>query len=173
MGLSPSRPLLLFFGSMTYAPNRQAVDNLQRHIIPNLKKRLSEFTVAVAGAGLEEAEADTEYLRVLGFVDDLVALIKSADLVVVPLSAGSGTRFKIVESVACGKRVVSTSIGAEGLDRNVFGDRLHIADDWREFAGQVAQLAQEKSGIDVPQAFIEKYDWHHILDRLEAPVMRR
>jgi glycosyltransferase involved in cell wall biosynthesis len=172
LGLPLHGPLLLFFGSMTYAPNIQALENLRNYVIPELKTRLDDFTVAVAGAGLIRSKAKGEHLRVLGFVDDILALIKSADLVIAPLSAGSGTRFKIIESVACGKRVVSTSIGAEGLDRCAFGDTLHIADAWSAFADQAARLVSDKSNAEIPSSFEETYDWQHITDRLHLPTLQ-
>lgn len=172
LGLPLQGPLLLFFGSMTYPPNMQAVGNLRRYVIPQLETRLDDFTVAIAGAGLAESDAGGDHLHVLGFVDDIIALIKSADLVIAPLNAGSGTRFKIIESVACGKRVVSTSIGAEGLKRSAFGDMLHIADDWSTFADKVAHLVLDKSTPETPSDFEETFDWQHIISRLQFPPLQ-
>jgi glycosyltransferase involved in cell wall biosynthesis len=169
MDLPVDGPLLLYFGSMTYAPNRQAVKNMSRYVIPMLRERLPDFTVAVAGAGLEGAHEESSHLRILGFVDDLVALIKSADLVIVPLTAGSGTRLKIVESAACGRRVLSTTIGCEGLYRDAFGEALVVADDWPTFAAAAARLAREKREVTLPASFCERYDWQQIFRRLEAP----
>jgi glycosyltransferase involved in cell wall biosynthesis len=171
MGLPVNEPVLLYFGNMTYTPNRQAVANLSRHVIPMLSERLPDFTVAVAGAGLKGMQDESRHLKILGFVDDLAALIKSVDLVIVPLTAGSGTRLKIIESAACGRRVLSTTIGCEGLDRDAFGEALVVADDWPAFADAAVRLAGAKREVALPLSFRETYDWQRIFRRLQVPPL--
>ncbi len=174
LGLFPSRYHVLFFGNFGYPPNRQALSHLRQHVLPAFKSIVSDFCLVVAGAGLEPANLTEEKVQILGFVEDLVALIKSVDLVVAPLTAGSGTRLKILESVACGQRVVSTSIGAEGLEREAFGDMLHVSDDWGEFAQTMARLLpRPKPVTELPAPFCQLYAWPHIVSRLRFPQRRR
>jgi GT2 family glycosyltransferase len=110
------------------------------------------------------------HLLFTGFVDDIAALIKASDVVIVPLTAGSGTRYKILESVACGRRVISTSLGAEGLVRSALGQALTIADDWSEFAQQTAHALSLPREVPLPQSFIEHYDWNHVFQALDSTL---
>lgn len=108
---------LLFFGNFRYEPNRAAVDYLVEELAPELAAAAPDARVRLAGPGAESLPGTTDLPAVvdrLGFVDDLPATIRGADVVVVPLRAGSGSRLKIIESLACGTVVVSTPIGAEG-----------------------------------------------------------
>jgi glycosyltransferase involved in cell wall biosynthesis len=75
-------------------------------------------------------------------VNDAVAALARAKLAVVPLLSGSGTRFKILEAWAAGRAVVSTTLGAEGLDARD-GEHLVIADDAETFATAIARLLQD------------------------------
>lgn len=108
---------LLFFGNFRYEPNVEATEYLIEDLCPRLATADVDATVRIAGPGYEriaEAHELPDSLEVLGFVEDLPATIRGAELVVVPLSTGSGSRLKIIESLACGTTVVSTPIGAEG-----------------------------------------------------------
>lgn len=108
---------LLFFGNFRYEPNREAVDYLVEELAPELAAAAPDARIRIAGPGAETLPDAADLPAVvdrLGFVDDLPATIRGADIVVVPLRAGSGSRLKIIESLACGTIVVSTPIGAEG-----------------------------------------------------------
>jgi glycosyltransferase involved in cell wall biosynthesis len=171
-GLSDGESVAFFFGNLDYRPNVMAVENIYREIVPWLDKWQSPVRIMVAGQGgarswLNRLQERSERVIVVGFVQDITAYIKSADVVIVPLTTGSGTRFKIVESVGCGCRVVSTGIGAEGLDRRVFGDGLVIRDHWKDFAQGIAETAK-LGPLSPSQAFIETYDWDHIIQKLET-----
>ena len=94
-----------------------------------------------------------------------------AAVVVVPLRIGGGSRLKILEALAAGKAVVSTSVGAEGLELNP-GEHLLIADDPKEFAQKVVELLRSpdrrrRLGQAGRQRIIECYDWENIAKKLE------
>src|SRR5262249_33245415 len=128
---------LLFVGTLGYFPNADAVSFLSREVLPALDRIGSrEARVDVIGACDTGALGDLRLdprLRIHGFLEDLAPLYASADAAVVPLRAGGGTRIKILEAFAHGVPVVSTSIGAEGLD--VVADvHLLLADEAESFA---------------------------------------
>ena len=108
----------LFFGSLWYPPNRQALEWLLESW-PLVRKRLPDATLVVAGRGagpeLEAWAARTEGVELLGFVPDLRPLFQDCALVVVPLWKGGGTKVKTIEAMAAGKPILSTPVGAEGL----------------------------------------------------------
>jgi glycosyltransferase involved in cell wall biosynthesis len=168
-GIGNDELMLLFFGNLKYPPNQQAVGIILDEIVPRLVDRLHSFKVVIAGAGryaLPARCAVSANVIYAGFVDDLAALIKSADLIIAPLMAGSGTRLKIIESVACGRHVITTSMGIEGLDRNVLGGFVTICDDWDCFAARILETPSGLSPRSPGHDFVARYDWESILMRL-------
>lgn len=166
---------ILFFGPLSHLANAQAVDVILDQLVPRLRKFPYPWKVVIAGAGadpyLERRKGPLpENVLFTGFVDDIVALIKSADVIIVPLTAGSGTRYKILEGIACGRVVISTTIGAEGLDRQVIGDGLIIEDEWERFARAIAQRWNCPRELDLSPAFVEVYDWENIFARANLHV---
>jgi glycosyltransferase involved in cell wall biosynthesis len=146
---------ILFFGVLDYPPNREAVEYLGTHIVPNLPP---EVEVVVAGCGGEHLESLFPQIRFRGFVDDIHALIKDCDGLVVPILAGGGTRMKILETVACGRPVVSTTCGAEGIDLRALGNAITITDEPAAMVEWVEKLAIH-SEVTLPSSFPELYDW--------------
>jgi len=132
---------LLFVGSMGHLPNRVAVHHAAREILPRLQTIAGRRVVLrVAGAGGSEADFDgLQHVEWLGMVPDLTPLYADTDLVIVPLQAAGGTRIKILEAFAHRKAVVSTRMGAEGLNVR-HGEDIQIADSPDEMAAACAQL---------------------------------
>lgn len=170
LGILKDDLLFLFYGSFTYRPNRIAAQLILDQILPRLDKFGRQGKMLFIGRGEPLISQGTRVGRIsvewLGFVDDLVRYIKSANVVLAPLTAGSGTRFKILESIACGRPVVTTPIGAEGLDRRVCGPFLQICDNWDTFAKMTLMVAQRIQPSLSPE-FMAKYDWGRIVERIE------
>ncbi|MEW6277814.1 MAG: glycosyltransferase family 4 protein [Candidatus Eremiobacterota bacterium] len=153
----PGGPLALFLGVMTYAPNREAVDLLLREVAP----RLPEVGFVLAGLGSEAWGKAAPNVHAVGFVDDVVDVLRACDVVVVPLRSGSGTRLKVLEALAAGRPVVSTPKGVEGLHREALGPGLQVEDDWSRFAEAVRRALASPSGIPPGLAL---YDWERLLE---------
>jgi glycosyltransferase involved in cell wall biosynthesis len=171
IGLAQTETLALFFGTLDYLPNATAAEIIVHEIAPRLERLDSAIRVIIAGrcsspGWVSALERLSERVSFVGFVDDIAAYIKSADVVIVPLTMGSGTRFKILESVGCGRRVVSTTIGAEGLNRDALGDSLVVHDDWDAFARAIVETAKQPP-LAPSVDFVQRYDWRHIVDRLQ------
>jgi len=138
---------LFFIGSMGHFPNREAIHFAAEEILPRLQK-LNELPVQlmVAGAGADAHRgefAGLKHLEWLGTVPDVAAAYAEADLVVVPLHAGGGTRIKILEAFAHRKAVVSSRVGAEGLD--IGHDReLVLAETPDEWVVSCTQLLKDE-----------------------------
>lgn len=137
---------VVFSGNLEYDPNRAAVRYFQRRIWPVLRRLHPDLQWWVIG---RNPEAVGHYLngdrriRVIGEVDDAVAAMAPARVSVVPLLAGSGSRFKILEAWAAGVPVVSTRIGAEGLPAR-HGEELLLADGEEEFASAVSAILESE-----------------------------
>lgn len=165
--------LLLYFGTLSYEPNAQAVDVILDELVPRLKNMASGWRIVIAGSDhdryLSRREtAPPPCVTFTGYVEDILSMVKCAHMVIVPLTTGGGTRLKILESVAARRRVISTSVGAEGLDRRVFGDALVVRDDWNEFAAQIVTGLQQPREVNFPPAFAATYDWRTILGQARA-----
>jgi glycosyltransferase involved in cell wall biosynthesis len=131
----PKQPAIVFSGNMAYHPNTAAV----RYFVRNVWPRLEGVEWWLVGKNPEALKISGNGIRVVGAVPNAIEAIAPAKVAVVPLLSGSGTRFKILEAWAAGVPVVSTTIGAEGLDATP-GVHLLIADSAVDFAGAVMHL---------------------------------
>ena len=182
------RPALLFIGSMAYRPCIDAAVWLVRDILPRLQRAIPDLDVWIVGKHptAEVRALASSHVFVTGEVDDVRPYYERCSLAVAPLRAGGGSRLKILEAMALGRPVVSTTIGAEGLDV-VDGKHVAIADDAEGFAQRVeALLADEEKRMNIAGAardlVVAKYDWELIaarqlviyeeLSRLDASLPR-
>jgi glycosyltransferase involved in cell wall biosynthesis len=166
---------LLFTGSMNYQPNIDGVRFFVTEVLPLIRKDLPDVRLDIVGTspGDEVRRLAGAGVRVHGAVPDVRPWYRQAAVVVVPLLHGGGTRLKILEAAACGKAVVATSIGAEGLNFQP-GRDLVIADRPVEFAEGVTVLcrdtaARRRYGRAARQASLG-YDWDVIGDGFNALV---
>ncbi len=172
LGVLEDDLLFLYFGHLQYAPNVEGLDVLQREIMPRLDRHGLRYRLAVAGRGSEELSRRVRHPRLLfaGVVERIEDLINGADAVVTPLLRGGGTRVKIIESIACGRPVVSTSAGAEGLDRAACDGLLNVVDGWDDFACAMTAATRRPSEGIVANTFREQYAWRAIAGRMRFDV---
>ncbi|HLH29275.1 MAG TPA: glycosyltransferase family 4 protein, partial [Acidimicrobiales bacterium] len=125
-----AEPTILFQGLLRYPANIEAANWLVREVLPPLRERLPAVRLRLVGDPSPAVERlhDPPVVTVVGKVPDMTDELASADLVVVPVRYGSGTRIKIIEAFAHRIPVASTSLGAEGLDA-VDGVHLLVGDD--------------------------------------------
>jgi glycosyltransferase involved in cell wall biosynthesis len=114
-----SEPLVLFVGTMGYQPNIQAVDLLVQEIWPAVRAQVPAARLVVIGPCREltaSYHSADQSVTFTGFVDDLRSWYRRARVVCCPIRHGGGTRVKIIEAAAHAKAIVSTRLGAEGLN---------------------------------------------------------
>ena len=130
---------------------------------PRLADRLPGARIRLAGraSGPVEPLGRTPGVTVVGAVDDMGTELEGADIVVVPLRRGSGTRLKILEAFAYGVPVVTTTVGCDGLDVDD-GVHLLVADDPTDFPTRsCACAAMRRSGTGWPppdERYRERYE---------------
>ncbi|MGH2872768.1 MAG: glycosyltransferase family 4 protein, partial [Solirubrobacteraceae bacterium] len=155
-------------------PNVDGVLYFLREIWPRIVAVRSDARFVIIGA--DPAPAIRAHagpgVTIVGPVDDLRPHMSAAAVVVVPLRLGSGTRLKILEAWAMARPVVSTALGAKGLDC-VPGRHLLIADDPSEFAGSVLRVLSEPGLADelgrAGRALVsERYSWQGTAGVLEG-----
>ena len=172
LGIGPATTVLLFFGQLEYAPNREALDIIAREILPRVT---SDAQIVIAGKGDVGALRNSlpaGRVRFAGAVPDIAPYINAADVVLAPIISGGGTRLKILESIACGTPVVSTTLGAEGIDPGVCGGLLSVVDGWEAFVARVLADRPVKPG-NVPAGFLDLYSWASIVGRIDWAAIRR
>lgn len=167
LGINDATRMVFFFGQLDYAPNREALAIIEREIAPRLANGGSDHRIIIAGKG-GPAIGTRGRVRSVGAVEAIAPYINAADIVLAPLVSGGGTRLKILESIACGTPVVSTTVGAEGIDRAVCGDLLTVADGWEAFAEAIGRVSGAKPR-NVPASFVDMYSWANIVRRAHWP----
>jgi len=139
------KPTILFCGAMDYAPNIDALRWYFGEMHTALKARVPELEVLIVGKSpVAEVAAYAQHdgVTVTGSVPDVRPYYRQAWLQMVPLRIGGGTRLKIVESLAIGTPVVSTSIGAQGLALK-HDDNILLADEAGSFVDQIARALND------------------------------
>jgi len=169
----PEPDRLLFFGANNYFPNHDALLYFIDEILPKVIERRPSVKLSIVGPGVQPAviERQSAHVEVVGFVDDLMPHLQRAAAVVVPLRIGGGTRLKIVEAMAKSKAIVSTTIGAEGIDLKHERDVL-IGDSPTDFAQQVVRALADpelctRLGQKARVLAEERYAWTAVVQRLE------
>jgi glycosyltransferase involved in cell wall biosynthesis len=163
-------PRIVFLGSMDWEPNIDAVIYFCQEIFPRVRAEFPTALFQIVGrnphARVKQLASDS--VQVTGTVPSVAEYLRDATLVVVPLRIGGGTRLKIFEAMATGKAIISTSIGAEGLDvKN--GRDLILADEASAF-GEAIVLLLKDAGLrrQYEQAAAQlaaQYDWSKIVQR--------
>jgi glycosyltransferase involved in cell wall biosynthesis len=169
---------LLFFGTLSYGPNVEGLVWFCREVLP--KVRASRPNVRLEVVGLNPPPEVTELGRlprvhITGFVSDIRPKLWEATMCIVPLRVGGGTRLKVLEALAAGCPVVSTTLGAEGLSL-IDGEHLVIADTPEEFAQRTVILLESsdlRHGLAEAgrRAIAQQYDWRQIASQLETALI--
>jgi len=173
---SGNTPRVVFTGSMDWEPNLDAVEYFCRDIWPSILAAVPDARFQIVGRnphGRVRRLASSS-VEVTGTVPSVADYLRDATVVIVPLRIGGGTRLKIFEAMAMGKALVSTSIGAEGLDV-LHGRDLLLADNPDRFANAVLDLLRDpvlRRRYEQAAAIqAQRYDWSRIAEGF-AGVLR-
>jgi len=163
-------PVVVFTGSMDWEPNLDAMEYFCREIWPAVLAAVPDARFQIVGrnpSGRIRRLASSS-VAVTGTVPSVTSYLRDATVVVVPLRVGGGTRLKIFEAMAMGKALVSTTIGAEGLDV-MHGRDLLLADDPSSFAQCVIRLLRDpelRRRYEQSAALqAQRHDWTRIAER--------
>jgi len=135
------KPLVAFVGAMDWEPNIDGAEYFCSEIWPKIRARVPNAIFRLVGRNPDRRvqRLASESVEITGRVPSVVEHLWEAAAVVVPLRIGGGTRLKIYEAMAAGRAVVSTTVGAEGLDVQ-HGEDIVLADDANAFADAVVQI---------------------------------
>jgi polysaccharide biosynthesis protein PslH len=170
----PDGRTVVFFGLMSYMPNIDGAGYFLREIWPRIAEANPQARCKIIGGSPPASLTALAGPRIefTGFVPDLRPHLAEAAAVVVPLRIGGGTRLKIVEAMAMGKAIVSTTLGAEGIEA-VPGRDILIADEPAIFANSVSRLLTEPGlaaqiGNSARQLSEARYAWSSAARALES-----
>lgn len=172
---SPPCPssVITFVGSMDYPPNIDAVLWLGESIFPEIRRRVPHLRFRVVGSRVDprvRALAGQPGIEITGQVDDIRPYLAESLALVVPLRSGGGTRLKILQGMAMGRPVISTTVGAEGIELEA-GKHCLLAETRDEWVNEVVRLHADhqlagrlaKAGRELVE---RKYDWAVCLSSL-------
>jgi len=165
-------PGIFHLGSMDWIPNQDGIKWFLEHIWKEVIKEFPDLKIEIAGRKMPEwlQKYQTKGVTILGEIDDALFFYLSKTIMIVPLLAGSGMRIKILEGMACGNTIISTTIGAEGIqitpEKNIL-----IADSPREFVYQIKKCITNPDicnniGSEAKKLIEEEYNNDIIIQKL-------
>ena len=145
---SGSSNQFFFIGGMDWMPNREAVDLLISEIFPQIKAKIPNAVLHIAGAGTEQLQGG-KGIKCHGFVPDSTEFMQQSGTLLLPLKSGSGVRIKLLEAMRIGVPIVTTSIGKEGIEAL---DCMSIADTTEAFIAAAISLNEN---MDLKEKFAQ------------------
>ena len=171
-GLDRDLPLLVYHGIYSYHPNLEAVRLIASEILPRLARRGCRAKALAIGRDPPEERLHDDVICT-GPVPNLAPYLKSADLAVIPLQKGGGTRMKILEYFAAGVPVIATSKAMEGIPVEN-GVHAWIEDDFEAIADAVMTLLRDRARAgalaSAARLYVRELDWTSIARRYLALV---
>lgn len=174
--LEPKKNQMIFFGSLTYRPNYEAMLWFTELVLPMISNAIPGAELTITGQISDHQLPDSRRINLTGYVKDVRPLIASSWLSVVPIFSGGGTRMKILEAFALRTPVITTSKGAEGLDVST-DVHLLVADTEEEYAKHTIRLLNDE---DLRKRLVEnafqlvedKYDMSVIMPKVDNLIER-
>jgi len=165
---------LSFVGSMNWRPNQDAIQYFAEEIFPLVREKEKDIVATFVGQDPPPHIRKLDSIpgiKIIGQVDDVRPYVHRAAVYIVPLRIGGGTRLKIIEALAMGKAVVSTRVGAEGLNV-IDGQEIILADKPEEFAEKISILQQDEQlrnrlGVAGRKLVEAQYGWEKQAEKLE------
>ena len=164
---------VIFLGGLHWPPNAAGIVWFAREVWPSVRAACPDAVLTIIGKSPpKELDGRGEGIEVTGYVDDPMPYLKETAVFIVPLHAGGGMRVKILDAWAWGLPVVSTTIGAEGIDCR-HGENLLIADTATGFATAVQQVMTDRqlarSLANACRAAVgDCYDWRAVYSAWDA-----
>lgn len=162
-----NEPIVLFIGTISYQPNQDGIHWFHTMVWPGLKARFPGIKWFIVGRFatsdvLALSETD-QSIEVHADVASTQPFLDMADVAICPLMTGSGTRLKILEAFSAGVPMVSTHLGAEGIEAK-HAESIYLADTPKEFEGAIAKLIESPDQADsirrAARHIVEtKYEW--------------
>lgn len=166
------KPTLYHIGSMNWMPNEEGIHWFLKNVWDKIAKRESDLILNLAGRHMPKwlTNLRKKNINVVGEVPDAREFIRNNDIAIVPLLSGSGIRIKIIESMAMGRTVITTMVGAEGIQYSEY-ENIIIADSPAKMVEVICKIIKEpqeaeRIGKNARKLIEDIYDNRKIIDRL-------
>jgi glycosyltransferase involved in cell wall biosynthesis len=170
----PGNHRLIFIGNMRYAPGVDAAIYMATEILPIVRQSIPDAELWIVGRepAPEVLALASDIVHVKGDVPEVLPYYEMGAVSVVALRSGGGTRLKILEAMALGRPVVSTTIGAEGIDVED-GKHILIGDTRESFAAHTVRLLQDRDLYqhlvkNARDLVVSRYDWDALADQMNV-----
>jgi polysaccharide biosynthesis protein PslH len=170
-GIQPDEKLLLFAGTLDYAPNARAVEDLYKVVVPALRQTGLKFRVIICGRNHLPAyrylnDLSDPLVIMAGEVPSITPYFAAADVFINPVRSGGGIQTKNLDAIAGGCNTVCFHAQATGIPPDVCGSKLYTANDtdWEQFCRLV--ISASETNTAVPDSFFSYFDWERILQPL-------
>ena len=169
MGFNPDSVIVVFHGTYSFPPNRDAIDTIAHYVAPQFERDESVLFVLY---GSDVPKFERANVRSFGFVEDLHQALSVADIALVPLRSGSGTKLKLFDYMNAGLPIITTRKGIEGIRAS---DKEHvvIVDNIdNEMIDSLKYLVhnrqeRERLGLNARRLAEDEYSWGVIGDKLD------
>lgn len=164
-------PSVFFIGALDWIPNKEGLEWFLKNVWQKISLQFPELKFYIAGRNAGQIKIpETKNVFVVGEVENAYDFMNSKGIMIVPLLSGSGIRVKIIEGMALGKTIVSTSLGAEGIPCKD-GQNILIADTPEAFAERIAKCINEKMffsivGDNAYQFAKQRFSSHEVTSKL-------
>jgi glycosyltransferase involved in cell wall biosynthesis len=155
---------LFFIGSLDWRPNQEGLFWFLTNVWPICRSKFPNLSFYVAGRNMPDKikQINIDGVIMIGEVEDATLFVKQHDIAIVPLLSGSGMRAKIIEAMALGKVVITTSIGLEGIEAKDAYD-VCLADSPEEFIGIIQHLLTNPTqmiqiGLNAQKTILNNYE---------------
>jgi sugar transferase (PEP-CTERM/EpsH1 system associated) len=170
---------LVFTGAMDYFANVETVLYFVHHILPHIQEAVPNLTFYIVGRDpteeLQQLGKNHKNIIVTGYVDEVQPYVQQSAVFVAPMRIARGIQNKILEAMAMGVPVVTTSLGFEGITA-MPGKDIFVEDQPERFAKQVIQLMKDSDSrktvaLNARKTVEENYNWDKNLEKLEAVLL--
>lgn len=167
LGIDPNKLIIIFHGAFFHPPNKRAFEIIKNYIAPKFKEK-HNLLFLVGGSGFPKFYEGN--VKSLGFINDLYGTISIADIAIVPLTHGAGTKLKIFDYFSVGLPTITTKKGIEGIIA-INNEHIIVVDSIDELVGSIEYLIDNKSerkriGENARKLAEEQYNWHKIGEKL-------
>jgi glycosyltransferase involved in cell wall biosynthesis len=170
IGINPDTIIIFFHGLFTHPPNKDAFKIIEHYIAPKFRK-INERVLFVIG-GTDAPKFERTNIKSLGFIKNLYKVMLAADMAIVPLRKGAGTKLKVLDYLGVCLPIVTTKKGIDGIDAKNYEHAIIVDDINEEFINAIKYLIdneeeRNRMGINARKLAEERYDWNKIGDKLD------
>jgi glycosyltransferase involved in cell wall biosynthesis len=160
--LDDNKILVIFHGSYSHNPNAEAINLIIDYISPIIKSKNNNILFILAGSGIPKIKTDN--VISFGYIENLFDLISIADIAIVPLKRGAGTKLKIFDYFNAGLAIISTAKGMQGIDVKNGIDAILTEDVDNSFIDSIMSVIcdeklRKQLGRNARKLAEEKYNW--------------